>query len=117
MKAERAIEILDPQHREHYDSLEPVNEACRIGMKAIQKNMLAEKVLFEDVGYDQWHEVNIYACICPSCGLEIINFTDDDVKNSNSDIPEEMFHDCLVHHCYCGMNNFCNRCGQKIKWE
>ena len=37
MTNERAIEILDPEHREHYESLEPVNEACRIGMNAIKR--------------------------------------------------------------------------------
>lgn len=29
MTTERAIEILDPEHREHYETIEPVNEACR----------------------------------------------------------------------------------------
>ena len=37
MTNERAIEILDPEHREQYDSIEPVNEACRIGMNAIKR--------------------------------------------------------------------------------
>jgi hypothetical protein len=32
MATERAIEILNPEHREHYDSIETVNEACRMGM-------------------------------------------------------------------------------------
>lgn len=36
MKIERAIEILDPGHREHYDDLEEVNEACRMGMEALR---------------------------------------------------------------------------------
>lgn len=36
MKIERAIEILDPEHREKYESMEPVNEACRMGMVALQ---------------------------------------------------------------------------------
>lgn len=36
MTLERAAEILDPTHREHYESIEPVNEACEIGRKAIQ---------------------------------------------------------------------------------
>lgn len=31
MSIERAFEILDPTHRERYESLEPVNEACRMG--------------------------------------------------------------------------------------
>ena len=35
MTIDRAIEILDPEHREHYESIEPVNEACRMGMEAL----------------------------------------------------------------------------------
>ena len=37
MEIERAIEILDPEHREQYESLEPVNEACRMGMEALRR--------------------------------------------------------------------------------
>ena len=37
MTPERAIEILDPEHREHYESIEPVNEACRMGMDALRQ--------------------------------------------------------------------------------
>ena len=37
MTNERAIEILDPEHRGHYERIEPVNEACRIGMNAIKR--------------------------------------------------------------------------------
>lgn len=37
MTDERAMEILDPDHREHYESIEPINEACRIGIKAIKR--------------------------------------------------------------------------------
>ena len=37
MTIERAIEILDPEHREHYDSIEPVNEACIMGMNALKE--------------------------------------------------------------------------------
>ena len=33
---DRAIQILDPEHREHYESLEEVNEACRMGMEALK---------------------------------------------------------------------------------
>jgi hypothetical protein len=36
MTTNRAIQILDPAHREHYDGIEEVNEACRIGMEALQ---------------------------------------------------------------------------------
>ena len=36
MTYDRAIEILDPTHREDYGSIDPVNEACRMGMEALQ---------------------------------------------------------------------------------
>lgn len=40
LKPERAIEILNPAHREHYnelpDGMEQVNEACQMGMEALQ---------------------------------------------------------------------------------
>ena len=36
IEIERAIEILDPEHRERYDDLEEVNEACRMGMAALR---------------------------------------------------------------------------------
>lgn len=37
MTLDRAIEILDPEHRERYASIDPVNEACRIGMNALKQ--------------------------------------------------------------------------------
>lgn len=37
MTIERAIEILDPEHREHYESIEPVNEACLMGIEALKQ--------------------------------------------------------------------------------
>lgn len=40
MKIERAIEILNTEHREHYDSIETVNEACRMGMEALKRSTL-----------------------------------------------------------------------------
>lgn len=39
MTYERAAEILDPEHRENYDSLETVKEACRMGMDALKKRI------------------------------------------------------------------------------
>ena len=37
MKIERAIEILDPMHRERYDSVDTVGAACRMGMDALRR--------------------------------------------------------------------------------
>lgn len=39
MTIERAIEILDPDHREQYDSIETVNDACRMGMCALEAQL------------------------------------------------------------------------------
>ena len=39
MTYERAAEILDPEHRETYESLEIVNEACRMGRAALFRRM------------------------------------------------------------------------------
>lgn len=41
MTKERAAEILDPNHRERYESIEPVNEACRMGRDAILRTIPA----------------------------------------------------------------------------
>lgn len=38
MTVDRAIEILDPEHREQYESIDPVNEACRMGMEALKRS-------------------------------------------------------------------------------
>ena len=37
MTIDRAIEILDPEHRECYDGMEEVNEACRMSMEALER--------------------------------------------------------------------------------
>lgn len=37
MTIDRAIEILNPEHREHYDGMDEVNEACRMGMEALER--------------------------------------------------------------------------------
>jgi hypothetical protein len=37
MTIDRAIEILDPERREHYDGMDEVNEACRMGMEALER--------------------------------------------------------------------------------
>lgn len=90
--------------------------ACDSGAKALKKQ-IPKKVLYEDVGFDCHHDVNLYACICPSCSLPIIEFSDNDiVPECNSDNPEDMFHSSMVYHAYIGMNNYCNRCGQKLDW-
>lgn len=130
MKLEEAKDILSDmrdQHLQFVDGAENTGTwgeeflkeawACDAGVKALEKQ-IPKKVLYEDVGFDCYHDVNLYACICPSCGLYIIDFSDDDVDSKcNSDNPEDMFHSSMVHHAYIGMNNYCNRCGQKLDWR
>ena len=48
MTYERAAEILDPDHRENYDSHETVKEACRMGMDALKKQIPAKVNLWEN---------------------------------------------------------------------
>lgn len=45
MEIERAMEILDPEHREHYESIEPVKEACRMGMEALRRVQVLERAM------------------------------------------------------------------------
>lgn len=74
MTPERAIEILNPEHREHYDSIETVNEACRMGMEAIgyrtSKKVNDIERFRNDIG-----------CIaqkgkCPCCNMIVIDYID-----------------------------------------
>ena len=92
-------------------------KANEMAIKSLKKQV-QKKVKYEDVGYDQYNNVNVYACICPSCGLEIIRFNDNDVSDKcESCDTEEMFRSSMVHHAYIGLNNYCNRCGQKLDWS
>lgn len=63
MTLERAMEILDPNHREHYENIEVVEEACRIGMKAIEKQIPKKPI---NVGGGK------YVVVCPNCKNTIL---------------------------------------------
>lgn len=41
MTIDRAIEILDPEHRENYDGMDEVNEACRMGIKLLMADYIS----------------------------------------------------------------------------
>ncbi|MDY5881947.1 MAG: hypothetical protein SPJ65_01265, partial [Roseburia sp.] len=94
MKPEESINILQKridlikQDWQHMSDLVEYQKALELAVKALKKQ-IPRKVSYEDVGYDQYHDTNLYACICPSCGLHIIDFSDDDVDSKcNSDNPE-----------------------------
>ena len=94
-------------------------EALDVAIKALRKQ-IPQKILYEDIGYDCRNDVNVYACICPSCRCKIIEFTDDDISTKYDSCDgnvEKMFHSSMQHHAYIGLNNYCNRCGQKLDWS
>ena len=57
MEIARAREILDPEHREPYESLEPINEACRMGVEALRRRVPESPYPDGDAG----------VLACPSC--------------------------------------------------
>ena len=113
MNEQETIEIL-------YDSLggrqDNFEKAFNVAISALEKQ-IPKKVKYEDTGYNHYSNVNTYSCACPSCGLDIINFDDDVSDNCDSDDIERMFHSSMVPHGYEGLNNYCNRCGQKLDWS
>ena len=91
MTIDRAIEILNPDHREHYDGLEEVNEACRMGMEALKKQ-IPKDLDYEADGYDTSGELIYDIAVCPSCG-----------RHFELDFDEEA--------------KFCPVCGQALDWS
>ena len=66
MKIKRAMEILDPTHRERYDSLGIVEDACRMGITALKRNLphMADIVADED----------LLQISCPECGADLLEY-------------------------------------------
>lgn len=58
MSTERAAEILDQKHRESYESMEPVNEACRMGRDA----------LLLKIPHSPFPDGDKSILACPNCG-------------------------------------------------
>lgn len=88
MTIERAIEILNPEHREHYESIEPVNEACRMGIEALKENEKLRKEMKEIKNKIATMLAKYFDCPC--------NF---------SPIDDEMFEycqdDCVMDNVTC----------------
>lgn len=74
MTIERAIEILNPEHREHYDSIEPINEACLMGMKALElmRDREPRVIALDEVlgGGECWLEYSNGGCGYADCYLD-----------------------------------------------
>lgn len=72
ISVERAAEILDPTHREHYESMDEVNEACRMGMNALlhkthkpntmvfAETRLADELRQNELGLDNAHDIQYW---------------------------------------------------------
>lgn len=92
MTPERAIEILNPEHREHYDSIETVNEACRMGMESLKKQIPKKPLVLKNdedikIGAGTWGAgVTVYQC-----------------SRCNSFISRS--------------SDYCNKCGQALDWS
>lgn len=56
MELKRAIEILNPEHREDYDGMEEINEVCRMGMEALKAQLSAA----DEVTMEAQREMAIY---------------------------------------------------------
>lgn len=92
MTIDRAIEILDPEHRENYDGMDEVNEACRMGMAALEQmrwipcsERLPEK-------NDQW-----VLCLCVSGAIEVLKF-DYTMWNWDAQYPGRCYMENYVTH-------------------
>lgn len=87
MTIKEAREILNPEHREHYDSIEIVEEACRMGMNALEKQIPKKPISLPD-GHPFYYEIHdcpfceesVYVAeggFCPSCG-QALDWSDND---------------------------------------
>ena len=108
MKIDRAIEILNPDHRKHYKNLEEVNEACRMGMEALERTRwipCSEQNKIRDLKYDaqerekavvqlrkKWQDAEMF--ICTMCG-HFDHSTDGNIVYGNKECCE------IVGYPYC----------------
>lgn len=91
MTIETAIEILKPNHREHYESIDPVIEACRVAVSALEKQ-IPKKLKIKQKGND------VLDFRCPLCDKKIISKVGERFVAGSKD-------------------NFCLECGQALDWS
>lgn len=107
MRIERAMEILDTNHREHYESIDIVNEACEMGRRALEKQIPMKPVAFERTACD------FETGICPYSHYECerIKPYSHEYKYTDYKCPscDKVFSD--------GTPNYCCYCGQALDWS
>lgn len=92
MTIDRAIEILDPEHRENYDGMDEVNEACRMGMEALERTRwipCSERMPDEN---NRW-----VLCLCVSGAMEVLKF-DYTMWNWDAQYPGRCYMENYVTH-------------------
>ena len=92
MTIDRAIEILDPEHWEIYDGMDEVNEACRMGMEALERTRwipCSERMPEKN---DQW-----VLCLCVSGAIEVLKF-DYTMWNWDAQYPGRCYMENYVTH-------------------
>lgn len=92
MTIDRAIEILDPEHLEHYKSLDEVNEACRMGMEALKRTRwipCSERLPDEN---NRW-----VLCLRVSGAMEVLKF-DYTMWNWDAQYPGRCYMENYVTH-------------------
>ena len=94
MTVERAIEILNPMHKGYYDSLEIVNEACRMGMQALEKQIPKKPIVNSEI----YHYVDYEELFCPCCKSRIIARLDGEFIAGKK-------------------QKYCQECGQALDWN
>lgn len=75
----RAIEILDPNHRERYESIDIVNKACILGQIALKRLVpINVKIIVNSAAENKYNcptcnsQVDLNDRYCRSCGQAIL---------------------------------------------
>ena len=92
MTIARAIEILDPEHQENYDGMDEVNEACRMGMEALERMRwipCSERMPDEN---NRW-----ILCLCVSGAMEVLKI-DYTMWNWDAQYPGRCYMENYVTH-------------------
>ena len=90
----------------------------QMGWLDILEKQTPKKPIIHDAGYDQYKNVNLYRCDCPSCGEILIDYTDDDIPDDADgyDLIDD-FYKAFDESILQTAKGFCSCCGQVIDWS